>query len=201
MEEPIEASAMNSKQTPERVSPADEGHEDDRQERSAQDEEARTIAVGEIAHAGLDDEGEYPHHADDETDLGQRKGVFLDEYRQKRADEGEIEIADEMDQRQAEDDLDVGMVRLGRRALLLLCGHLRFSPSALPRRSSCRVPLGGELFSHAGPKGKAGGEVSRRLMCCQIDLKPPQQAAGNLRSLKGTTPAVSARRRIHDDFP
>ena len=100
------------KETPERVRPADEGHEDDGQERSAQDEEARTVAVGEIAHAGLDDEGEYPHHADEETDLGQRKGVFLDEDRQERADEGEIEIADEMDQRQAEDDLDIGAGRV-----------------------------------------------------------------------------------------
>ena len=91
--------------------PADEGDEDDGQQRSAQDEDARTVAVGEIAHAGLDDEGEHPHHPDDEADLGERKGELLDEDRQERVDEGEIEIADEMDHGQGEDDFDIGAVR------------------------------------------------------------------------------------------
>jgi hypothetical protein len=45
-----------------------------------------------ISYHRLDDLDEHPHHADDETDPGQRKGIFLDEDRQNPVDEEEIEI-------------------------------------------------------------------------------------------------------------
>ncbi len=93
IEEPIDASAMKRRRSQNEWAQPTEGDEDDRQERSAEDEDARPVAVGEIAYTGLDDEGEHPHHPDDQADLGQRKGEFLDEDRQERVDEGDIEIA------------------------------------------------------------------------------------------------------------
>ena len=101
IDDPIEPTAMKSSRSPNERAQPTSADEKDRKERTAEDEDPRPVAVGEIAHAGLDDEGEHPHHPGNQADLGQGQAESVDEDRQQRVDEGDVEIARKMDQGQA----------------------------------------------------------------------------------------------------
>ena len=174
---PIEANGDEEKQIPKRVGPADQADENDRKERSAENEDPRPVAVGEIAHAGLDDEGEHPHHSGDQADLGQGQREPVDEDRQERIDEGDIEIARKMGQGQGEDDFDIGGgSRFFRWGLLLLRVTSVFLPSAYRGDRRPQLPPG--MFLSVLVRSRKRQEEYHGVYArCQFDSKPPSAAS------------------------
>ena len=82
---------------------AHKGYEDNGEERTAEDKEARPVPIGKVSHRGLDNEGEKAAYACDEADLRQSEGEFFDEHRKQGTDKSGIEIPDKMDECQSKD--------------------------------------------------------------------------------------------------
>jgi len=89
---------------------ADQADEEGCQKRTAQDEDAGTVAVRIISDEGLDDEGHDLDNSGDKTNLDKGKGEALLEDRQEGIDEGCVEIAAEMNQGEGEDDFRIRSV-------------------------------------------------------------------------------------------
>ena len=87
-----------------------EGHKDDRQQDAAEDEKTGLIAVGEKPHVGLDNK-ERKRLGRSEADLGQGEGEPIRKDRQQRCHEGIVEIAGKVDEREREENPDVGFFR------------------------------------------------------------------------------------------
>ena len=88
-----------------------EGHKDDRQDDAAENEKTGLIAVRKKPHIGLDDKREKAAQAADESDLGQGEGEPIREDGQQRCHEGVVEIPGKVDEREREENPDVGFFR------------------------------------------------------------------------------------------